>query len=75
MVHGLEKFKAYFEDHTSQYVFIGKTACAVLMDELGASFRATKDMDRVLIIEALDASFGETFWQFIEDGGYDHREN
>jgi hypothetical protein len=28
----------------------------------------------VLIIEALDASFGETFWQFIEDGGYNHRE-
>ncbi len=28
----------------------------------------------VLIIEALDSSFGETFWQFIEDGGYEHRE-
>ncbi len=23
MVHGLEKFKEYFEDHTNQYVFIG----------------------------------------------------
>ena len=44
------------------------------MDELGASFRATKDLDIVLIIEVLDASFGETFWRFIEDGGYDHRE-
>ena len=31
-------------------------------------------MDVVLIIEALDASFGETFWKFIEDGGYKHRE-
>ncbi|MGB3366005.1 MAG: hypothetical protein WBA54_00830 [Acidaminobacteraceae bacterium] len=31
-------------------------------------------MDIVLIIEALDASFGETFWKFIEDGGYKHRE-
>ncbi len=28
----------------------------------------------VLIIEALDSSFGETFWKFIEDGGYEHRE-
>ncbi len=44
------------------------------MDELGAPFRATKDLDMVLIIEALDSSFGETFWQFIEDGGYEHRE-
>ena len=74
MVHGLEKFKEYFCDHTSQYVFIGGTACDILMDELGASFRATKDLDIVLIIEVLDASFGETFWRFIEDGGYDHRE-
>lgn len=74
MVHGLEKFKEYFGDFTRQYVFIGGTACDILMDELGASFRATKDLDMVLIIEALDASFGETFWQFIEDGGYEHRE-
>lgn len=74
MVHGLEKFKEYFRDHTSQYVFIGGTACDILMDELGAPFRATKDLDMVLIIEALDSSFGETFWQFIEDGGYEHRE-
>jgi hypothetical protein len=74
MVHGLEKFKKYFGDHTNQYVFIGGTACDILMDELGAPFRATKDLDIVLIIEALDASFGETFWKFIEDGGYKHRE-
>lgn len=74
MVHGLKKFKEYFKDHTNQYVFIGGTACDILMDELGASFRATKDLDIVLIIEALDSSFGETFWKFIEEGGYKHRE-
>ena len=62
MVHGLEKFKEYFGNHTNQCVFIGGTACAILMDELGALFRATKDLDMVLIIEALDSSFGETFW-------------
>lgn len=74
MVHGLEKFKEYFAEHTNQYVFIGGTACDILMDELGAPFRATKDLDMVLIIEALDSSFGQTFWRFIEDGGYNHRE-
>lgn len=74
MVHGLEKFKEYFGDHTNQYVFIGGTACDILMDELGVPFRATKDLDIVLIIEALDTSFGEMFWKFIEDGGYEHRE-
>ncbi|WP_409227177.1 hypothetical protein [Gudongella sp. SC589] len=74
MVHGLEKFKEYFGNHTSQYVFIGGTACDIIMDELGVPFRATKDLDMVLILEALDPSFGETFWQFIEDGGYEYRE-
>lgn len=74
MVYGLEKFKEYFGDYSNQYVFIGGTACDILMDELGASFRASKDLDMVLIIEALDSSFGETFWQFIDDGGYEHRE-
>lgn len=74
MVYGLEKFKEYFGDYTNQYVFIGGTACDILMDELGDSFRATKDLDIVLIIEALDASFGDKFWEFIEDGGYEYRE-
>jgi len=74
MVYGLEKFKEYFGDHTNQYVFIGGTACDILMDELKVPFRATKDLDMVLIIEALNASFGETFWKFIEDGGYKNRE-
>lgn len=48
MVYGLEKFKEYFGDYSNQYVFIGGTACDILMDELGASFRATKDLDMVL---------------------------
>lgn len=74
MVHGLEKFKESFINHTNQYVFIGGTACDILMNDLGAEFRATKDLDMVLIVEALDESFGKTFWKFIEEGGYKHRE-
>lgn len=74
MVHGLEKFKEYFRNHTNQYVFIGGTACDILMSDLGSQFRATNDLDIVLIIEALDISFGETFWKFIEDGGYKYRQ-
>ena len=74
MVHGIERFREYFKDFTSQYVFIGGTACEILMDELGAPFRATKDLDVVLVVEALDKSFGEYFWKFVEAGGYEHRE-
>lgn len=74
MVYGLEKFRDYFGDYTNQYVFIGGTACEILLGELGVSFRATKDLDFVLIIEVLEASFVHKFWKFIEDGGYKHRE-
>lgn len=74
MVYGIEKFKEYFNDYTGQYVFIGGTACDILLDEIGVPFRATKDLDMVLIIEALNESFGLKFWEFIEDGGYEHRQ-
>ncbi len=74
MVQGLDKFKEYFGDYTGQYVFIGGTACDILLDDLGAPFRATKDLDMVLLIEALDEEFGNTFWKFIEDGGYQHKQ-
>lgn len=72
MVYGLEKLKEYLGDCTNQYVFIGGTACDILMNELGASFRSTKDLDIVLIIETLDDSFGNKFWKLIEDGGYQY---
>lgn len=74
MVYGIEKFKEYFSDFTGQYVFIGGTACDILLDEIGVSFRATKDLDMVLIIEAFDEAFGFKFWKFIEDGGYEYRQ-
>jgi len=74
MVRGLDKFKQYFQEYTSQYVIIGGTACDILFTELGVPFRATKDLDMVLIVEELNPSFGQTFWRFIEDGGYKHRE-
>lgn len=74
MVHGLDKFREYFQDYSSQYVLIGGTACDILMNEIGAPFRATKDFDIVLIIENLDISFVKSFWKFIEDGGYKYRE-
>lgn len=33
-------------------------------------FRATKDIDMVLIVEALTSEFGEAFWKFVQDAGY-----
>lgn len=70
MVSGLDKFKDYFSKYTDQYVLIGGAACDVIMGDFNSSFRATKDLDLVLIVEALTPEFGRVFWKFIQDGKY-----
>jgi len=52
--------------HADQFVLIGGTAATLAMEEAGLEFRATKDLDIVLHIEALTPSFGEVFWNFAE---------
>ena len=73
MVKGLDIFKEYFKEYSEQYVLIGGAACDVIFEEQDAAFRATKDLDLVLIVEALTPAFGRKFWQFIREGGYENR--
>ena len=70
---GLNVFKEYFKDNAEQYVLIGGAACDIIFEEQDATFRATKDLDMVLIVEALTPDFGRRFWQFVRDGGYENR--
>ena len=70
---GLQVFKEYFKDYTNQYVLIGGAACDIIFEEQGTAFRATKDLDIVLIVEALSPEFGHRLWQFVRDGGYENR--
>ena len=70
MVRGLALFREHFKDHNDKYVLIGGTACDILMENLGMHFRATKDLDIVLIVEALDSGFANIFWDFIKNGKY-----
>ncbi len=74
MVRGLDLFRQAFADHASQFVLIGGTAATLAMEGAGLGFRATKDLDVVLHIEAIDASFGTTFWRFIDSGRYEIRQ-
>lgn len=74
MVKGLDVFSAWFADYPDQYILIGGTAASLAMEEAGLEFRATKDLDIVLHVEALTPAFGETFWKFIETGGYEIRQ-
>ena len=65
MVRGIESFRKWFRGYEDQYVIIGGTACDLLMSEEGLDFRATKDLDLVLIVEAVDATFGMKFWEYV----------
>jgi hypothetical protein len=74
VVIGLDRFREHFAAFTDQYILIGGAACTVVMEEVGQDFRATKDLDIVLCVEALNAEFGTAFWQFIGDGQYEHQQ-
>ena len=75
MVIGVDRFRAHFAGHEHQYVLIGGAACELIMDEVGLDFRATKDLDIVLVVEALDSAFAARFWAFVEEGDYEIRQS
>ena len=72
MVHGIDRFREYFQDYACKYIFIGGTACDIILGQKDVEFRATKDLDMVLIIEAVNDSFVRKFISFISDAGYQH---
>ena len=70
MVNGMDLFRKHFENHADHYVLIGGGACDIQMSQKGIDFRATKDLDIILIVEALTDEFVNHFWSFIEEGEY-----
>lgn len=70
MVNGLEYFLTHFAGFENHFVLIGGTACDLWMGEFGLEFRATKDLDIVLVADSLPAAFFERFWAFIREGQY-----
>ena len=73
MVSGIDSFRDWFRGFESNYVVIGGTACDLLMGEAGETFRATRDIDMVLIVEALSADFGSRLWEYVKIAGYEQR--
>ncbi len=54
MVVGLERFRDHFRGLETSCALIGGAACDAWMARSGLPFRATKDLDIVLVIEALE---------------------
>ncbi|MBS3808967.1 MAG: hypothetical protein KGY38_02280, partial [Desulfobacterales bacterium] len=74
MVRGIERFRDFFRDHPDKYILIGGTACDVAMSQMGLAFRATKDLDIVLVLEAVDTGFANLFMEFVRQGNYQNRQ-
>lgn len=70
MVPGIDSFREKFKDYTDYYTIIGGTACDILLSEADLPFRATKDIDMILIMEDNFPEFAAIFWEYIKEGGY-----
>jgi hypothetical protein len=74
MVKGLQRLKDYFRHDHGSFVVIGGAACEMWMTSKSLPFRVTKDVDMVLVMEALNADFVRKFWAFINAGQYQLRQ-
>lgn len=54
-MRGLDIFRKRFSKYPDRYVLIGGTACDIALGAAGIAYRATRDLDIVLCIEALKA--------------------
>lgn len=70
MVDGMESFVRKFRNYADCYTIIGGAACDILMTEADTEFRATRDIDMILIMEARYREFVKVFWEYILEGGY-----
>ena len=74
MVRGIEKFKDAFAEFADNYVIIGGTACEHHEERDGQNPRATRDIDMILVVEALTHDFVRRFWDFIKEAGYTEKQ-
>ncbi len=69
-VHGMALFHEAFAEFGDSYALIGGSACDLLFSQEGLRFRATKDLDVVLLADRPSRDFGKVMWGFIRRGGY-----
>lgn len=67
---GIDKIRQYLGAHKGNYVIIGGTACNLNLEVAALRGRATKDIDMIVVCEALTPDYLHSFWSFIKAGGY-----
>jgi hypothetical protein len=68
--NNLISFRNTFEQYDEYYTVIGGTACMILMEDAGRRFRATSDIDMILVMEDGGEEFCKVFWDYIVSGKY-----
>ncbi|MCK9156677.1 MAG: hypothetical protein M0P12_11345 [Paludibacteraceae bacterium] len=74
MVKGIDKFRDWFSDYADNYIIIGGAACDIHEELNAQNARATKDLDVIVVVEALSQEFVGQFWQFVKAGKYETRQ-
>lgn len=74
MIRGLDMFREHFRGFADSLALIGGAACDDWLSRQNLDFRATRDLDIVLILEAVNRDFVAAMRRFISDGGYQIRE-
>jgi hypothetical protein len=70
-VYGLERFSEYMEGLEDCYAIIGGTACDIILSDADLGFRATKDIDVILLVEGRLPEAAAAVWRLVRDGCYD----
>lgn len=60
----------YMQPYCNEYILIGGNACALHFDALDAAFRATVDLDIVLITESANPDFYAHLCHYFQQHGY-----
>ena len=67
---GIDKIRQYLGEYKGNYVIIGGTACNLNLEDANIQGRATKDIDMIVVCEAITPEYLRSFWDFIRAGGY-----
>ncbi len=70
MVKGLDIFRERLRPHAGAFTMIGGAACDQWFTAQNIPFRATKDLDIVMMIDVIDQAFVGALRAFIAEGGY-----
>lgn len=71
-VYGLNRFSEYMKGLEDCYTVIGGAACDVILSNADLGFRATKDIDVILLIEDRLPDVASAVWRLIKDGSYEY---